>query len=185
MTALSTHNPRLDHATDDITLYLDELQHVMIDTSIDDDVRDERVVELQAEIDVCKSDISGCLTAIRNRIVDDEGDIAAMEVEIKRLQDRKRTRENRIKGRKEWALYQLQRMERSRFETSLFTMSVAKNTPKLVIDNEDGLPSIRTMPEIWKRQAPVLDKSALKAIVKEGTEVPGCRLEQGERLAIK
>lgn len=177
--------PPLYEMTSDIVMYLDELQRVMNDTKISGEERDVRVNELTAEIESCSGDVETKLTAIRNRICAMEGEMNTIDSEVERLKNRKRVKANSIEGMKEYAFEQLKRMDGARLDTDLFSMSISKNTPKLVIEDEALIPSINKCPDIWKRQAPVLDKTKLKDMVKGGTPVPGCSIEQGERLSIK
>lgn len=54
------------------------------------------------------------------------------------------------------------------------TLSLSNRAPGLVITDESRIP-----PSFWKQPDPVLDKSALKAALKDKQEVPGASLGNG------
>lgn len=62
------------------------------------------------------------------------------------------------------------------------TVSLVKNPPKVVVDDESLVPS-----GYWRLAPPPppqIDKTLLKAVLAE-TSVPGCHLEQSTRVSIK
>ena len=66
-----------------------------------------------------------------------------------------------------------------KFKTTLFSFNIQKNTPSLVIDQEDRIPK-----EYWVEQAPRLDKPALKKWLKDNP-ADFAHLEQSEGLRIR
>lgn len=76
----------------------------------------------------------------------------------------------------------MQTAQRARVTTALFSLSVRKNPPFVVIDNENELPSAYlARPE---PPPPMPDKKAIAAALKAGVPVPGAHSEQGVRLDI-
>lgn len=71
----------------------------------------------------------------------------------------------------------------TKIESPFFTLTLKKNPGSVVIDDESKVPAqfMVTPPA----PPPRADKKAIAAAIKAGEDVPGCRLEQGERLDIK
>lgn len=107
----------------------------------------------------------------------------AVKKEIDRLQARKKALEGSAKRIKENLQRAMIETDHKKFKTTLFSFSVQKNAPSVVIDADD----------IWKLPAefiiipdPVADKTALKEALKSGKEYPGiAHLEQSESLRIR
>ncbi|QAU34036.1 siphovirus Gp157 family protein [Janthinobacterium sp. 17J80-10] len=87
-----------------------------------------------------------------------------------------------VRGRK-LLLDLMQRAQRDRVTTALFSIAVRKNPPAVVVDCAADLPlAFLQFPE---PPAPVPDKKAIAASLKAGLNVPGAHLEQGMRLEIR
>lgn len=72
---------------------------------------------------------------------------------------------------------------REKVTTALFSLSVRKNPPVVVVDNEAALPSAYLHhPE---PPPPTPNKKAIAASLKAGIAVPGAHAEQGVRLEIR
>ncbi|TCS34699.1 viral Gp157 protein [Paucimonas lemoignei] len=77
----------------------------------------------------------------------------------------------------------MQRAQRERVTTALFSLAVKKNPPAVVIDSESELPvEFMHQPEPPR---PVPDKKAIAMAFKSGREVPGAHCEQAVRLDIR
>jgi hypothetical protein len=59
---------------------------------------------------------------------------------------------------------------------------VTRKGDRLVIDSPLNIPPPEACPAFWKQRAPELDKSAIKAAMKEGAEIPGVHLEDSTHL---
>lgn len=105
-----------------------------------------------------------------------------MKAESKRLADRARTLDERIKRIKQWYLVNLQSMEKDKVSTDRGTMSVKKNPPALVVYDEGKIPAAYydVIPEHYE-----LAKDRLKKALADGKEVIGARLTQGKSLLIR
>lgn len=100
-------------------------------------------------------------------------DLAARHAALQRAAER---------GRK-LILELMQRSQRERVSTALFSMAVRKNPPAVIIDSEAALPpAFMHYPD---PPAPVPDKKAIAAALKAGQEVPGAHCEQALRLDIR
>jgi hypothetical protein len=79
--------------------------------------------------------------------------------------------------------FQMQVMNKTKIEHDLFTISVRKNPISVVVDDAAQIP------EAYWYQPPtpekVLDKKAIAAAFKAGTEVPGAHSFQGEHVRIE
>ena len=73
---------------------------------------------------------------------------------------------------------------KTKFKTDLFSFSVQKNPPKVVIDDPSRIPEAYLIP-----QEPKIDTAAIKNALKDADEAPLwegiARLEQGESLRIR
>ena len=73
---------------------------------------------------------------------------------------------------------------KTKFKTDLFSFSVQKNPPKVVIDDPSRIPEAYLIP-----QDPKIDTAAIKNALKDAEEAPLwegiARLEQGESLRIR
>jgi hypothetical protein len=96
---------------------------------------------------------------------------------------RRRALENRIESLKAYTLSAMQNNAIERIETPQFVLSVAKNPPAVEVYQPE------LVPQDYYRQPetppPMLDRQLIARIIKNGDEVPGCRLTQGYRLSIK
>ena len=114
--------------------------------------------------------------AVSHVILNFDADLAALDLEIDRLTERKRLISNRQKQIKDYLRENMEAAGISKISCPLFTITCAKGRESVVVDSEDGIPddlmSVKT--EIKP------DKVAIAAKLKAGEEVPGCRLERGQ-----
>lgn len=109
---------------------------------------------------------------------------AALKAEIDRLTARKRSVDNNIDRLMESLKNGLIAAEKPKFKTALFSFTIAKNPPKVVIDD----PS-RIYQDYLIEQEPKIDTAAIKDALKNADEAPLwegiAHLEQGESLRIR
>lgn len=105
-----------------------------------------------------------------------DSDIAALEAEIKRLEDRKRVIVNQQQSFKDYLRRNMEATGITNISCPLFSITLAKGRESVVVDDENSIPDdlMRVKTEI----AP--DKTAIAAKLKAGEEVPGARLERGQ-----
>lgn len=73
-----------------------------------------------------------------------------------------------------------------KIECPYFRLAVRENPPKVIVDNEQQIPAAYlTDPAPPPPPAPKPDKKLIAQAMKDGHDVPGCRLERGKRLEIK
>lgn len=111
---------------------------------------------------------------------------AGLIAEIDRLTAKRRTAENSITRMKESLKSAFFATGTAKLKTELFSFSIRKNPPKVVIDDPERLPERFLLP-----QPPKIDTARLKNELKD-TYIPGgedlsgiAHLEQGESLIIR
>jgi hypothetical protein len=109
----------------------------------------------------------------------------AIDAEIARLTSLKARRAAVAAGVRKYLLDNMQRTGITKIECPLFAISIQNNPVAVEVFDQLSLPAsyIRT-PEP-KPPLPAPDKAAIKAALQAGTDVPGCKLTQSQRLVIK
>ena len=114
--------------------------------------------------------------AVSHVILNFDADIAALDLEIDRLTERKRVISNRQKQIKDYLRENMEATGISKISCPLFTITCAKGRESVVVDSEDGIPD-----ELMSVNTEIKpDKVAIAARLKAGEEIPGCRLERGQ-----
>lgn len=108
-----------------------------------------------------------------------EGDVEAIDKEIKRLTEKKNTIKNNISGIKKNLENAMITTGKTKFKTLLFGYNIQKNPASVSIDDETLIPK-----DFWIEQEPKLDKKSLTAFLKEN-EVSWAHLTQTESLRIR
>jgi hypothetical protein len=112
-----------------------------------------------------------------------EADVPAIDAEIKRLQELKKARQAKADALRKYVLDNMLACDIQSIDAPLFSIKVARNPPKVEIFDERQLPAdYLTDPP---PPTPVPDKRLMLEVMKRGTEIPGAKLAQGFRLAIK
>lgn len=109
-----------------------------------------------------------------------EVDIEAIKVEEKRLADRRKALETKVKQSKVYLQEQLELAGIDKIKRPTVTVSIQANPPSVEIVDESLIPSFFMIP-----QAPQIDKKAILANLKEGQIVDGCVLKQGRSVRIR
>lgn len=107
-----------------------------------------------------------------------EGQSLVLDVEIKRLSERKNTINNNVKRLKQSLHDTMLTANTRKIKTNLFTLDIRKNPQSVFVEDDSKL--INYLVEQPKK----LDKAKLKDDLKKGMEVPGAVLVQTERLQI-
>ena len=110
-----------------------------------------------------------------------ESETAAIETEVKRLQQRKKATENKINRLKEYLKDFTSTTENKKYNTGLFTLSLRKNTPSVNVVDLKAIPNTFIKKEVVE----TVDKAAIKKAIKDGQEVAGIELIQSESILIK
>lgn len=105
-----------------------------------------------------------------------DSDTTEIETEIKRLQARKKTIENKQKSAREYLRTNMEASGISKIECPLFSITLAKGRDTVFIDKESDIPD--ELVEVSVVQKP--NKREILAKLKSGEDVPGCRLEKSK-----
>jgi hypothetical protein len=105
-----------------------------------------------------------------------DGDIDAIKKQIARLTDRKKAMENRQEALKEYLRTNMERCKITKITHPLFTITLGKGRPIVVIDEESKIPDEYINTTVTT--APM--KAEIAKAIKEGKEVPGAHSETGK-----
>ena len=161
----------------DISERIEALQSVLDeadDKSIEPDIKNA----LQG---IYESDVPAAIEDGISYIKNQEAQVDAISAEIKRLQDLKKSRENRLARVRKGYTDFLIAVEKKKIETPKGTMTVAAPTFSTVIDSIDDLPDDYKRTTI-KVEA---DKTAIKQAIQGGHTVKGAHLEEKVSIRIK
>lgn len=123
--------------------------------------------------------VQGCEMVARTL----EADIPTIDAEIKRLQELKKARQAKADALRKYVLDNMLACGIQSIDAPLFSIKIAKNPPSVEIFDERQIPAdyLSDPPP----PAPKPDKKLIAQAIKDGFEVPGAKLSQGYRLAIK
>lgn len=141
---------------------------------VDDDGSLKEAVETTLEL--VKGDFNDKAQALIVVTQNMEGDVQAIDSEIKRLRARKQAIENRQESLKDYLRENMERTGISKIQCPLFTISCVQGREIAVINIEDAIPDeyMAVKTEIKP------DRNAIAKALKEGKEVPGCSLDRAK-----
>jgi hypothetical protein len=112
-----------------------------------------------------------------------EANAAAIKEAEAHMAARRKALENRAARVKDYLLANMMVAGIQKIECPYFKLSVQDNPAAVEVYQPELVPAqFMRQPE---PPPPAIDKAAIKEAIKAGQEVPGCRLTQGKRLAIK
>ena len=135
--------------------------------------------ELAAVLNSLDAEIEDKAENIAKLIKNYEADIEAFKTEENRIAERRRTLENDVKRLKEYLFNNMKLTGKTKFKRGTFSFNIAKNPPSVEITNADMISCD------YKTYTEVLDKKAILQDLKDGKDVQGAILKQGESLRIK
>jgi hypothetical protein len=106
----------------------------------------------------------------------------AFDDAITRMKARQILARNRRERIKQYLLVNMQATGIAKIEGPYHKIAIRKNPPKVIVDFEDSIPAEYMRQPVMP--PPVPDKAAIGAALKAGADVPGCHLEQTERVEI-
>lgn len=109
----------------------------------------------------------------------------AIDAEIARLQALKAHRQKIAAGLREYVRAQMEVAGIERIECRLFRLTLKKNPPAVEVLDERQVPAHYWVTPEPKPPEPRIDRTAVKAAIKAGIDVPGARLAQANRLEVK
>ncbi|RJQ25547.1 MAG: hypothetical protein C4589_11155 [Peptococcaceae bacterium] len=106
----------------------------------------------------------------------------AFDSESKRLADKKKSTENKIKWLKDYLLQAMELTAKDKIFTDIGTVARQKSPASVSVLDIEKIPK-----EYWyiPVPAPILDKKLILDTIKRGTEVPGAALHQGYHIRIR
>lgn len=163
-----------------LTDQLRELQALAdSDADIPDEVLRDTLEGLQGALEVKATNVA--------RFVRNQESLAdAIEGAAKQMRERAARVRRRTDSMRQYLLANMTLAGINRIESAELVLAVRKNPPAVVIDDPAQIPAeyMRT-PEPPPPPTPVPDKKLIGDAIKAGTAVPGCHIEQGQRLEIK
>lgn len=105
-----------------------------------------------------------------------DGDLEAIQSQIDRLSERKRVLQNRKESLKEYLRTNMEASGISKITHPLFTITLGKGKPIVVIDEESKIPDEYMNTKVTSTPA----KAEIARAIKEGIEVPGAHSEIGK-----
>jgi hypothetical protein len=107
-------------------------------------------------------------------------------VAIEHMQARSQALAKRAERIREYLLQNMLMAGVQKIECPYFKLAVKENPPKVIVDDEKQIPmSYMADPAPPPPPPAKPDKKLIAAALKDGFDVPGCRLERGKRLEIK
>ena len=157
-----------------------ELQQMLEDGEIDQQTFEDTVACIDEEFE----QKAESLAKIRSHLKADVNVLDAQSDEIKkeilRLAHKKEALNNNVKRIDEYLENQMKRIAKTKFKTVLYSFTIQKNPPRLVLDDESKIPSQYRIPQPDK-----YDTSAIKEFLKTGGAMEWAHLEQTEGLRIR
>jgi hypothetical protein len=120
-------------------------------------------------------------TSISRLILNTKADVKALKEEEDRLARRRKSMEKKIEWLENYLMVIMQSLYTNHIKVGGMNVKIKDNPPTVIIDNEDAIPDIYTMPVVGRK---IYKTEILKDILK-GMEVPGAHLETGKRLEIR
>lgn len=131
---------------------------------------------LEALNDALEDKAEGYGRVIRNL----EAQAKALREEEKRLADRRKSIENSIARLKDNLQQSMLATGKRKIQTNLFTYSIQKNPPSVVVTDLKSIPEKYLVP-----QDPKVDKKAILTDWKSGEAIPGTEIRQTEGLRMR
>lgn len=146
---------------------------------LEDLTDDEWVAARQAFEDTTR-DIREKLDGYARVIRSMSAEIDAYKAEEARMAARRRSIEGSVARLREAVETAMRASGEAKVKTSIGTWAFQKNPPSVEVTDEAKIPA-----DYWVEQRPTLDRRAVLDKLKQGEEVPGAALKQGEGLRFR
>ncbi len=110
-----------------------------------------------------------------------ESDIAGIKAEEGRLAERRKAMENSIKRMKENMQTAMVETGQTKVKGEKFSFNVQKNPPSLLVHDDSLIP----IDYIKVEEVKTIDKKAILAELKNGADIQGVEIQQGESIRIR
>ena len=170
-----------------MTLYDIDAQIAALDGAAEDDMLIDaetgELVSVSQALDALRMEREEKLENVACWVKNLSAEADAIREEENRLVKRRKAAETKAANLKSWLLAAMTREDGTtdKLKTGRVVVSVKRNPPSTVVDDEEMLPwEYKTVKQIVAQ-----DKAAIKAAILAGEEVPGAHLEYGRSVVIK
>jgi hypothetical protein len=138
-------------------------------------------------LDCMEEDVEAKLENIALFVKNTEADVTAIKAERERLTAREKAKSNLVKRLKDYMLMSMNKISRSKVETARAVVSVRNNAESVRVADEHGFIkwAEEHKGELLKYKEPEISKTAVKAALKNGEDIPYCTLERTQSVIIK
>lgn len=158
----------------------------LMDKLYDEEINEDDLLQACEKVELAIEDkADGYAKILKNM----DADIKSIQVEERRLKERRQTLEHR-QARLKYSLESSMRaIGKTKFKTELFSFGIQKNAPSVEIDNETSFIDWcqkNQRDDLLKYETPKISKTAIKdAILKDGEIIEGAEIVQTEGLRIR
>ncbi len=138
--------------------------------------------------DVIADTLEGASGDIENKawntaalILQFEGEASIIKEAEQRMSARRKSLEKRVQWMRDYVLVQLIRTGIGEIDSPEFVIRVQDNPPKVILDDEDAVPSAFKLTET----VTTIRKAEIRKLLLDGQTVAGAHLESEKRLSIK
>ena len=140
----------------------------------------ELTSELSEQLAITEEQLQNKSVAYSFVIKQMDADVDIIDAEIKRLQAAKKQREKASEYLKERIKHAMELFSIEEIKTPLVKINFRKSE-SVEVDDVNQLPSLYKVVKVTEQA----DKAAIKAAIKDGVDVAGCRIETHRNLQIK
>jgi hypothetical protein len=162
-----------------LTLYQIEQNYLQIAEQLIDN-GGEISPELSEQLAITEEQLQNKSVAYSFVIKEMDGEVEIIDNEIKRLQAMKKARESASQRLKDNIKEAMDLFQIDEIKTLLVKINFRKSE-SVEVDDVNALPAAYKVVKVTEQA----DKAAIKAALKDGIEVKGCRIEQHRNLQIK
>lgn len=171
--------------TEEITAVAERLEEIY---EGNEEGRDELLEAWRTTLDAVVGEFDEKAGNIAALIKNLRAEEAALKAEADALERRRKVKENAAKRLTEYLKDAMVAAGKKKIDTLKAALSVKDNPESAIIENEAALIAWAQEAqhnEYLTYSAPKINKTAVKAALKDGEEIPGASLQRGKRLDIK
>lgn len=146
-----------------------EITNEFLDLMNDDEITEEEANKIGENLAIALQNKS---TDIVGYYLNEKSDIEAIDTEIKRLQEMKKNKTNRLDRFKEYVKTNMERLDLKNIDTEYGKISIAKNPVSVEIIDEDKIPNEYKISEVVVK----VDKKAIADDFKAGKTIEGVKI---------
>ena len=157
----------------ELTDQYNQLQSMIEDGEVDAATLQDTLLGIECDIEDKADNISKMVKNL-------EAEAEALKTEKTRLAQKQQSMENKVANIKNYLHVQMAAMGKDKIKGSIFTVSIEKNNPSLIISDDAEIPM-----QYWKQIEPVVDREALLKDVKAGAFYKGVQIQQTKGIRIR